>query len=167
MYSFGSCREVRHQPLSLSNAVDDPDGNGAVHLTRVFATGALVNLYTRDIQAGLRFYGDLLGFTETFRTPTEGIPEHVELRSNGFTVGLGTVEAARRVHGVEATPGSPAMVLVVWTDDVDAAYEHLVAEGVPVVQPPHNTGNNNRNALLRDPDGNLVEIVAKRSNETE
>jgi len=25
----------------------------------------------------------------------------------------------------------------------------------------HDTGNNNRNALLRDPDGNLVEIVAK------
>src|SRR5258708_27364815 len=65
-----------------------------------------------------------------------------------------------------AAPGSPAMVLVVWTDDVDAAYGHLVAAGVPVVQPPHNTGNNNRNALLRDPDGNLVEIVAKRSTKT-
>ena len=132
----------------------------------MFATGALVNLYTRDIEAGLRFYRDLLGFNETFRTPTEGIPEHVELRANGFTIGLGSVEAARRVHGVEAAPGSPAMVLVVWTHDVDAAYEQLVAAGVPVVQAPHDTGNNNRNALLRDPDGNLVEIVAKRSTET-
>ncbi|HXJ48928.1 MAG TPA: VOC family protein [Candidatus Acidoferrum sp.] len=132
----------------------------------MFPTGALVNLYTRDIEAGLRFYRDLLGFNETFRTPTEGIPEHVELRANGFTVGLGTVEAARRVHGVEAAPGSAAMVLVVWTHDVDAAFAQLVAAGVPVVQPPHDTGNNNRNALLRDPDGNLVEIVAKRSTET-
>lgn len=123
----------------------------------------LVNLYTRDIEAGLRFYRDLFGFTETFRTPTEGVPSHVELRLDGFTVGLGTVEAARRVHGVEAEPGSPAMVLVVWTDDVDRAYQALVAAGVPAVQPPHDTGNNNRNALLRDPDGNLVEIVAKRS----
>lgn len=114
----------------------------------------------------MRFYRDLLGFTETFRTPKEGIPEHVELRSNGFTVGLGTVEAARRVHGVEAEPGRPAMVLVVWTHDVDAAYSDLVAAGVTVVQPPHDTGNNNRNAMLRDPDGNLVEIVAKRSTQT-
>jgi lactoylglutathione lyase len=127
----------------------------------MFAT-ALVNLYTRDIDAGLRFYHDLLGFEETFRTPREGTPEHVELRLDGFTIGLGTVEAARRVHGVDAAPGSPAMVLVVWTDDVDAAYRDLVAAGVPTVQPPHDTGNNNRNALLRDPDGNLVEIVAKR-----
>jgi lactoylglutathione lyase len=123
----------------------------------------MVNLYTRDIEAGLHFYRDLLGFAETFRTPIDGIPEHVELRLNGFMVGLGTVEAASRVHGVEAAPGSPAMVLVVWTDDVDAAYRELVAAGVPTVQPPHDTGNNNRNALLRDPDGNLVEIVAKRS----
>jgi lactoylglutathione lyase len=124
---------------------------------------AMVNLYTHDIEAGLRFYRDLLGFAETFRTPREGIPEHVELRLNGFTIALGTVQAAKEVHGVEAAPGSPAMVLVVWTDNVDAAYTELVAAGVPAVQPPHDTGNNNRNALLRDPDGNLVEIVAKSS----
>jgi lactoylglutathione lyase len=124
---------------------------------------ALVNLYTHDIEAALHFYRDLLGFSETFRTPDDGVPEHVEFQLNGFTIGLGTVEAARRVHGVEATPGSPAMVLAVWTDDVDKAYGELAAAGVPTVQPPHDTGNNNRNALLRDPDGNLVEIVAKRS----
>lgn len=121
----------------------------------------MVNLYTRDIEAGIRFYRDLLGFEETFRTPLDGLPAHVELRLNGFTVGLGTVEAAREVHGVEPSPGSPAMVLVVWTDDVDVAHEQLVAAGVEVVQAPHDTGNRNRNALLRDPDGNLVEIVAK------
>jgi lactoylglutathione lyase len=124
-------------------------------------TAGLVNLYTSDIEAGLHFYRDLLGFTETFRTPAEGVPEHVEVLLNGFKVGLGTVEAARRVHGVEAVPGCPAMVLVVWADDVDAAHAELVAAGVPALQPPHNTGNNNRNALFRDPDGNLVEIVAK------
>jgi Glyoxalase/Bleomycin resistance protein/Dioxygenase superfamily len=33
--------------------------------------------------------------------------------------------------------------------------------GVEIVRAPRDTGIN-RNALLRDPDGNLVEIVAKR-----
>jgi lactoylglutathione lyase len=84
-------------------------------------------------------------------------------RLNGFTLALGMVAAARRVHGVEAAPGSAAMVLVLWTDDVDATYQKLVAAGTLAVKPPHDTGNDNRNALLRDPDGNLVEIVAKRS----
>ncbi|HEY4267813.1 MAG TPA: VOC family protein [Galbitalea sp.] len=126
----------------------------------MFATG-FVNLYTRDIEAGVRFYRDLLGFRETFRTPTVGTPEHVELTLNGFGIGLGTVAAAKRVHGVEPSPGSPAMVLVLWTDDVDQAFAQLTAAGTPVVQPPHNTGQHNRNALLKDPDGNLVEIVAK------
>jgi lactoylglutathione lyase len=101
----------------------------------MFATG-FVNLYTGDIEAGLRFYRDLLGFEETFRTPREGTPEHVELTLNGFALGLGTVEAAKKVHGVDASPGSPAMTLVVWTDDMDTAFDELKYAGVPVVPPP-------------------------------
>ena len=84
-----------------------------------------------------------------------------EIAERGDSPSSFTVEAAQRVHDVEAAPGSPAMVLVMWTDDVDGACKELAAAGVPVLQPPHDTGNNNRNALLRDPDGNLVEIVAK------
>ena len=124
-------------------------------------TSAFVNLYTADIEAGLVFYRDLLGFEETFRTPREGTPEHVELTLNGFSLGLGTVEAARATHGIDAAPGSPAMALVVWTHDVDEAFALLTSAGAPTVRPPHDSGNDNRNALVRDPDGNLVEIVAK------
>jgi lactoylglutathione lyase len=122
---------------------------------------ALVNLYTRDIEAGIRFYHGLLGFRETFRTPKQGVPTHVEFRVGGFTLGLGTVEAAKQAHGVDAVPGSPGMALVFWTEDCDRTFEALRQAGVPVVQPPHDVGNSNRRALLRDPDGNLVEIVAK------
>ena len=126
----------------------------------MFVNG-FVKLYTRDIEAGIRFYEGLLGFKETFRTPKTGIPEHVEFTLNGFGLGLGTAEAGKRVHGVDSAPGSPALVVVVWTDDVDKAFGRLTSAGTPVVQPPHDAGNNNRSALLRDPDGNLVEIVAK------
>ena len=124
-------------------------------------SSAFVNLYTGDIEASLRFYRDLLGFEETFRTPKTGTPEHVELRLGVSELGLGTVEAARRVHEVDASPGAPAMAVVVWCDDVDRAFARLTEAGVPAVQPPHGSGNNNRSALLRDPDGNLVNIVSK------
>jgi lactoylglutathione lyase len=126
-------------------------------------TSGLVSLYTRDIDASVEFYRDVLGLRETFRTPTDGTPEHVEMTAGGFTVGLGTVEAAKRVHGVDSTPGAPAMVVVFWTEDVDTTYAKLVAAGAKKVTEPHDAGNSNRNALVCDPDGNLVELVAKRS----
>jgi catechol 2,3-dioxygenase-like lactoylglutathione lyase family enzyme len=124
----------------------------------------LTNLYCHDVEAALRFYADLLGFVETFRLPKTGVPEHVEVAlQDGFKLGLSSVEAAKRVHGVDASPGSPAMAITVWADHTDRTFDRLIGAGVPVVQPPHDTVNNNRAALLRDPDGNLVEIVAKRS----
>jgi catechol 2,3-dioxygenase-like lactoylglutathione lyase family enzyme len=49
----------------------------------MFAT-PMVNLYTNDIGSGLAFYRDHFGFVETFRTPREGMPTHVELRLDGF-----------------------------------------------------------------------------------
>ena len=48
------------------------------------------------------------------------------------------------MHGVDAVPGSPAMALVVWTDDIDEAFAQLVSAGTPVAQPPDNTSNDNR-----------------------
>ena len=123
----------------------------------------MVNIYTDDLQASLAFYADLLGFEETFRAPDPDTPDHVELRLDGVGIALSTAEAARRVHGLEASPGSHGFQLVLWTDDVDAAYDALVAAGVPSHTAPHDAGNNNRNAVVRDPDGNLVELVAKRA----
>jgi catechol 2,3-dioxygenase-like lactoylglutathione lyase family enzyme len=123
----------------------------------------MVNVYSHDIEAAVRFYDERLGFTESFRTPTEGVPEHVELRLDGITIALSSAEAATRVHGLAVAPGSHGFQLVVWTDDVDAAYDALVAAGVPTHISPHDTGNGNRNAVVRDPDGNLVELVAKRA----
>jgi lactoylglutathione lyase len=128
-------------------------------------TTPLVNLYSNDVEASVTFYRDHFGFVETFRTPDKGAPSHVELHLDDFCIGLSSVEAAKRVHGIDPQPGIPAMVLVIWTDDVDRAYRRLVSAGVPSVQEPHDRGHNNRSALLRDPDGNLVEIVAKRTTE--
>ena len=125
-------------------------------------SSGLVNVFTGDIEASLAFYQGVLGLPETFRTPTDGVPDHVEMDVGGFVLALSTVEAAQRVHGLDARPGSPAMELVFWTDDVDAAYDEVVAAGAPAVTAPHDTGNGNRNAVVRDPDGTLVDLVAKR-----
>jgi lactoylglutathione lyase len=122
----------------------------------------MVILCTRTIEAGTAFYRDVIGFEETFRLPATGVPTHVEFSVDGISLGLGTVEGAAMAHGVEATSGTPSRVLVPWTDDVEGAYEMLVATGASSVQPPHDSGNSNRYALLRDPDGDLLATVAKR-----
>ncbi|HET8717227.1 MAG TPA: VOC family protein [Nocardioidaceae bacterium] len=126
-------------------------------------TSGLVNVFTHDIDEALRFYQGVLNLSESFRTPREGTPEHVEMTAGGFVLALSTAEAAQRVHGLAAEPGRPAMSLVFWVDDVDAVFDAAVAAGAAAVTRPHDAGNDNRNAVVRGPDGTLVELVAKRA----
>lgn len=126
-------------------------------------TSGLVNVFTQDIESALDFYQGVLGLPESFRTPKEGVPEHVEMTAGGFVLAISTAEAAQRVHGLNVEPGRGAMSLVFWVDDVDATFDAVTAAGAPAVTAPHDAGNNNRNAAVRGPDGTLVEFVAKRS----
>lgn len=126
-------------------------------------TSGLVNVFTQDIQVALDFYQGILGLPESFRTPTEGIPEHVEMTAGGFVLAISSAEAAQRVHGVNVETGRAAMSLVFWVDDVDATFDAVTAAGATALTAPHDAGNNNRNAAVRDPDGTVVEFVAKRS----
>lgn len=126
-------------------------------------TSGLVNVFTHDIQRSLDFYQGTLGLSETFRAPREGVPEHVEMAAGGFVVAISSAEAALRVHGLEVEVGRPAMTLVFWVDDVDETHAAAVAAGAPSVTAPYDAGNDNRNAVVRDPDGTLVEFVAKRT----
>ncbi|MCB0896635.1 MAG: VOC family protein [Nocardioides sp.] len=123
----------------------------------------LVNVFTQDIEVALDFYQGVLGLPESFRTPTTGVPEHVEMTAGDFVLGVSAAGAAERVHGVKPETGHPVMSLVFWVDDVDATFDAATGAGAPAVTPPHDAGNNNRNAVVRDPDGTLVEFVAKRS----
>jgi len=122
-----------------------------------------VNYYVRDVDASVNFYGDLLGFEETFRTPAEGAPEHVELKLGGLILGLASNESAQNTHGLTTGGGNPRAEVCLWTDDVDDAYAVLVARGVPSLSEPHDfLGGRLRAAWLADPDGNPVEIVCQR-----
>lgn len=49
-----------------------------------------VNIYSAGVERSVGFYRSL-GFEETFRTPREGTPIHVELKLDGFTLGIAAV----------------------------------------------------------------------------
>jgi catechol 2,3-dioxygenase-like lactoylglutathione lyase family enzyme len=126
-------------------------------------TDPAINYYVDDVEIAVRFYTEHFGFVETFRTPKHGTPDHVELKLGSLTLGLAAKDAGRAMHGLPLGPGgSPRAELVVWTEDVDAAYSALLAEGVPSVSAPHDFLSSLRSAWVMDPDGNPVQIVSRR-----
>ncbi len=149
--------------LLMAAQLSSSDAPAAAGQPVPMVTSGLVNVFTHDIEAAVAFYQGVLGLPETFRTPREGTPEHVEMEAGGFVLAISTAEAARRVHGLDAEVGAPAMTLVFWVDDVDATWQQVTDGGAPAVAAPHDAGNGNRNAVVRGPDGVLVELVAKRS----
>jgi predicted enzyme related to lactoylglutathione lyase len=156
-----------------SACVRDPDGNPVAFTTRLplhvpadpdtlpTFTNHLYNIYTRDLDRALRFYRDLVGFTETFRAPPQGPSDHVELELGPLNLAVSTLDALKRVHGLTGGGGPPRGEVVVWVNDVDAAQSWICAEGAPALSPPHDFAGSLRAAWVGDPDGNPVQLVAR------
>ena len=96
-----------------------------------------VNYYVNDAEASARFYREAFGFEETFRTPDEGAPIHIEVRLGGLVLGFATFDSLRDLHGVITYDGPPRSEVAIWTEDVDAAYETLIGGGASSLSPPH------------------------------
>lgn len=122
-----------------------------------------VNIYSDDVGRSVTFYHGF-GFEETFRTPRDGAPIHVELTLEGFTVGIAAVSSAVADHGLDLDLSKPGrgMELVLWTDDTDAAFARLVAIGARVLSEPHDWLGTLRVAWVADPDDNPIELVERR-----
>ena len=119
----------------------------------------MINLYSRDLSRAAAFYSEL-GFVETFRTPASGEPVHVELKLDGFTLGIATIEAAKEHHNLRAGGEGRWIEIVLWTDDTDAALNALVAKGAPLLSPVHDFLDGKlRAAWIADPDGNPIQLV--------
>lgn len=120
-----------------------------------------INIYSHDVLRLVRFY-TTLGFQETFRTPAQGTPVHVEVRLEGFTVGIAAVDAASADHGLTPRLDGRPVEIVLWTDDTDRAYARLTASGAPSLSPPHDFLGHLRVAWVADPDGNPLQLVQQR-----
>jgi catechol 2,3-dioxygenase-like lactoylglutathione lyase family enzyme len=126
-------------------------------------TDPAINYYVDDVEIAVRFYTEHFGFVETFRTPKQGKPIHVEVTLGPLILGFASKEAGRTMHGLPLGPGGfPRAELVIWTENVDEAYAMLIEKGVPSVSAPHDFLSSLRAAWVMDPDGNPVEIVSRR-----
>ena len=120
-----------------------------------------INVYSRDVVRLVTFY-EGLGFHETFRTPKDGTPDHVELVLDGFTIGIASVEAAIADHGLNPNLGGRPVEIVLWTDDTDGDYARLIADGAPSLSTPHDWLSDLRLAWVADPDGNPIQLAQHR-----
>ena len=118
----------------------------------------------RAIFPGAAAFDSQLGFIETFRAPASGEPAvHVELKLDGFTLGIATHEAARLHHGLRPEGDRRGIEIMVWTDDTDAAASALVAAGATLLAPAHDFLDGRlRAAWVANPDGNPIQLVQRR-----
>ncbi|HSC49488.1 MAG TPA: VOC family protein [Gaiellaceae bacterium] len=117
-----------------------------------------VVLFSEDVERAAAFYSSL-GFAETFRVPTTGEAIHVDLQLDGYTLGIASVGSTRDDHGLDPVPRGQRAAVILWTDDVPAAYEALTTGGAPALAAPHAWLDRLLIAWVADPDGNPVQLV--------
>ena len=100
--------------------------------------------HVTDIESSLRFYKDVLGFTDDFR-----VGNYVGLKLDGFNLHLSQAgDHGRRVG---------AGLVYVFCDGVDDYYaRRIVGKEVRILQPPADQEYGMRDFVLHDPDGNRI-----------
>ena len=124
-------------------------------------TNPAINIYSRDIDRLAAFY-ERLGFRQTFRTPADGAPVHMEMTLDAFTIGIADPAALAADHGLEPDLGGRPVELALRTDDVDRDHVRLTEAGAPSLSTPHDFRDDLRLAWVADPDGNPIRLIQRR-----
>jgi catechol 2,3-dioxygenase-like lactoylglutathione lyase family enzyme len=123
-------------------------------------TAPEVILFSEDVERAAGFY-KALGFTETFRVPTQGPPIHVDLELDGYKIGFASVESARQDHGLDPAASSQRATITLWTRDTANAYRMLTAAGIPGLAGPSVWLDRLMIAWVQDPDGHPIQLAQR------
>ncbi|MEM7310605.1 MAG: VOC family protein [Planctomycetota bacterium] len=143
-----------------------------------------VGVVVRDVEASAAFYADTLGFTELegFSVPAgfctdTGLTDGHPLAVRVFVLGAGeqaTKIKLMEVPAAEPKAGDHAFIhsqlglsyLTVFVRDTNAALQRLERAGVsPIAKGPVRIGEEPGGSyltLVRDPDGNLIELIGPK-----
>ncbi|MEU8877195.1 VOC family protein [Streptomyces javensis] len=111
-----------------------------------------------DVPRLASFYADVTGVSPV------GTPEYTEIGTTGAVLALCSVDAVRAAspNALPDTPGitpvNTSVILEFEVDDVDVMRQRLDGRVGEWVQEPTDQPWGNRSMLLRDPDGNLVNL---------
>lgn len=113
-----------------------------------------LRIITANIKPLVAFYATVTGITPIWFTE-----DFAELSKKSSTLAIGSTRTLALFGENVARPAANASVIIEFiTPDVDADFARLTALGLAFVQEPTTMPWGNRSALLRDPDGNLVNL---------
>ena len=113
-----------------------------------------VRLITDDVSGLAAFYERITG------TPVEwSTPDFAELRTPAGTLAIGSTRTVALFGAGSARPAdNHTAILEFLVDDVDAEYDRIRQVPTEFVNEPTTMPWGNRSLLIRDPDGNLVNL---------
>jgi predicted enzyme related to lactoylglutathione lyase len=121
----------------------------------------LTSVYVDDQEKALRFYTQVLGFAKRsdfsngpFRWLTVSSPEEPD--GTELQLALNNNPAAKSYQQALLQQGQPAAMF--FTDDVQADYERMKANGAEFTMPPKDV-TASKIAMLNDTCGNLIQLT--------
>ncbi|TQS40899.1 VOC family protein [Cryptosporangium phraense] len=113
-----------------------------------------IRVITADVARLVGFYEQVTGLTATWATP-----DFAQFSTDVATLAIGSTRTVAMLPPDALRPGENRSVIVEFlVDDVDALAGKIDAE---VVLPPTTMPWGNRSLLVRDPDGNLVNLFSR------
>ena len=103
-----------------------------------------------------KFYGEILELPTEFQD-MDGL-DYLVVRTSSSS-SLGFMPPHPDLRGGEAAPREPGLYFML--EDVDRAYEHLLAKGVRFPRPPQTMPWGHRVLTTTDPEGRTVMLAAK------
>jgi uncharacterized glyoxalase superfamily protein PhnB len=118
---------------------------------------ASIRLVTKDLDSLVSFYTMLTG-----AAAARLAPDFAEIRLEGAIVAISTERAVQQFNvGAATAAANQSAILEFQVSDVDAVRTRLTDAPINYVMQPTDQPWGNRSMLLRDPDGNLINIFAR------
>lgn len=118
---------------------------------------ASVRLVTRDVDRLVSFYRLLTGVE-----PLRPAPEFADFRFGDASLAISDEKLVQKFNAGAAVAGANRSAIIEFqVDDVDAVQSRLATEPVEFAMAPAQMPWGNRSMLLRDPDGNVVNVFAR------
>ncbi|MFI6866257.1 VOC family protein [Nocardia sp. NPDC050406] len=116
-----------------------------------------VNHFATDVQAAVRWYAEVFGVEPYFEKEFGGQVAYVEFRIGDFQHEFGILDARYAPHPVGEKPSG---TMTYWAvDDVNAAFERLLALGATEHAKPTEHGPGFVTASVIDPFGNVLGVM--------